>query len=579
MNTSATRLKARRATLAIGLMWMGIDAAFAQTKLPPVHSAYGPTTAPHGPTMANYDLDVDSLIRERHMEPLRTELSSGGEPTSSLPIDRGSHNYQRSQPHASRINEQYAQPLHTTREPLPPASSANNSSHHSRPPQHSTNEAAANELADPELSGRVYSQVGRVTQTDLWNPKPWSHPGSVPAVNPAALSSDATRPTNGEFATRQAVLQSRPGEDQSRVSPVYANVPVQDSSPTGADYVEAQRQREIELRTREIEQQLYSANASFTNLPDSARNSDASRQSVESSNDRYTDTSTQSSTHSNIDVSQDHRHEPIPSYRDTDLTYPSDTPQTNPLRTEKAVVAEPEMVRQENAIIAPPVVDSVAGNGVAAKEVVASVAGAETALAISQPSRSHESLVYQSPEPPEPPQLAAMISRLVLGTATVLGVCIVSLLVAKRWMPTNVISDRPAPTMRVVGSLALPNKSFLQLVEVDERRMVVGGNPGGVQTIVPLAESFRDQWSPDDEEEAVPDPTPHRELRDHRKPRREEEPRATATTRNALPELIVVKSTERGVRKPASSHQEDVVSAKVSPAATHQFLRAMLSDT
>ncbi|MCA9211185.1 MAG: hypothetical protein KDA55_22655, partial [Planctomycetales bacterium] len=157
MNTSATRMKARQATLAIGLMWMGIDAAFAQTKLPPVHSSYGPTTAPHGPTMANYDLDVDSLIRERHMEPLRTEQPALATPTSSLPVDRGYHNYQRSQPHASRINEQYAQPLHATREPVPPVSSANNSSHHSRPPQHSTNEAAANELADPELSGRVYS--------------------------------------------------------------------------------------------------------------------------------------------------------------------------------------------------------------------------------------------------------------------------------------------------------------------------------------------------------------------------------------------------------------------------------------
>lgn len=574
MNTSLTRLKTRHATLAIGLMWMGIDAAFGQTKLPPVHSAYGPTSAPHASTMANYDLDLDSLIRERHMERLRTDQLPARMPPPQSSADRGTYTSQGSTPNASGIHEQYAQPLHGTREPIAPPRPAANSSYRSRPPTHPSSEVTGNESADPELSGRVYSQVGRATETDIWNPEPWSHSVNSSPATPSAAPIESVSPTNGEFATRQAVLQSRPGEDQARVSPVYANVPVQDSSSPASNYVETQRQREIELRTREIEQQLRNADAAGMNSPATVGYGAPNERSIDSNSRVELDTSIGSTSNpNNIDGAPAPIHEPCPTYRDTDLAPPSGTPQQNPLRAEKTVVAEPQTARQENAIVAPPFVESVAMKGVAAKD-----AQAETSPLNSLSNRSQDSLVYQTPEPPEPPQLTAMISRLVLGTATVLGVCIVSLMFVKKWMPVNVIPDRPAPTMRVVGSLALPNKSFLQLVEVDERRMVVGGNPGGVQAIVPLAESFRDQWSPDDEDAMEPETPPSSELREYRKSRREEEPRVTATTRNAVPELIVVKSTEHCARTSASSRQEDVVSAKVPPAATHQFLRAMLSD-
>src|SRR5690606_6032546 len=94
-------------------------------------------------------------------------------------------------------------------------------------------------------------------------------------------------------------------------------------------------------------------------------------------------------------------------------------------------------------------------------------------------------LAYREPSTPEPVDFRAMISRLVLGTATVLGACVLCLMLAKQWLPASSGVNKPAGTMRVVASLALPHKSYLQLVEVNDRQMVVAGNSSGVQSIVP----------------------------------------------------------------------------------------------
>lgn len=97
---------------------------------------------------------------------------------------------------------------------------------------------------------------------------------------------------------------------------------------------------------------------------------------------------------------------------------------------------------------------------------------------------------YEPVAMPEPIDLGSLATRLILGTVTVLVMCVVSLKFAKPWLAGGAMTPKATGELKIVDTLLLPNRSRVHLVEVRKRLLVVGIDATGLKSIQPLNEPF-----------------------------------------------------------------------------------------
>ena len=117
-------------------------------------------------------------------------------------------------------------------------------------------------------------------------------------------------------------------------------------------------------------------------------------------------------------------------------------------------------------------------------------APAKSAPSLEIPKK--DDLTYTPPAFAEGPDPKAMIIRLTLGTAIVLGLCVGTLWLSKRWL--RAIPGRPASAgpLHLVDSLNLGNRCSVYLIGAGQRQVLVGIDASGLKSLVPLPDSFAD---------------------------------------------------------------------------------------
>lgn len=100
-------------------------------------------------------------------------------------------------------------------------------------------------------------------------------------------------------------------------------------------------------------------------------------------------------------------------------------------------------------------------------------------------------LSYTPPVLPEAPDPATMLVRLGGTTAVLLGGAILALWCGRRWLaPVAGQAGKTGRRLQLLDSLVLGNRCQVFLLEVDRRHILVGTDATGLQTVVPLPESF-----------------------------------------------------------------------------------------
>jgi flagellar biogenesis protein FliO len=125
--------------------------------------------------------------------------------------------------------------------------------------------------------------------------------------------------------------------------------------------------------------------------------------------------------------------------------------------------------------------------------MTASLSRAKEAPSIDEPvaaEASLEKLDYAPESWPDAPDTAAMLRRLVLGTATVLGLCIGSLFVGRRWLRGAPARVNSGNKLRLVETVSLGNRCVVHLIQSGNHQILVGVDGTGVRSLVPLPPSF-----------------------------------------------------------------------------------------
>ena len=100
-------------------------------------------------------------------------------------------------------------------------------------------------------------------------------------------------------------------------------------------------------------------------------------------------------------------------------------------------------------------------------------------------------LSYTPPVLPEAPDPAAILARLGGTAAVLLGGALLALWCGRRWLvPAAGQAGKTGQRLQLLDSLVLGNRCQVFLVEVDRRQVLIGTDATGLQTVVPLPESF-----------------------------------------------------------------------------------------
>jgi flagellar biogenesis protein FliO len=132
------------------------------------------------------------------------------------------------------------------------------------------------------------------------------------------------------------------------------------------------------------------------------------------------------------------------------------------------------------------------------------LASAPAPQAAGQPAASDAAdggLGYQDPPPPGQLDLSGVMMRLVFGTVAVLVTCFASLWLARRWLPNAAVGVKPQGRIKVLDRLSLTSRSWLQLVEVEGRQVLVSCDAAGIRDVTLLVPSFSEQLGQDAEED------------------------------------------------------------------------------
>jgi flagellar biogenesis protein FliO len=102
------------------------------------------------------------------------------------------------------------------------------------------------------------------------------------------------------------------------------------------------------------------------------------------------------------------------------------------------------------------------------------------------------SLDYVPPTWPEAPDARAMLTRLGVGTAVVLVLCVGSLVVCRRWLRRLPGPGAGNSRMTLVETLPLGNRCLVHLVRVGDQQLLVGLDAGGLKSLVALPGAFEE---------------------------------------------------------------------------------------
>jgi flagellar biogenesis protein FliO len=118
--------------------------------------------------------------------------------------------------------------------------------------------------------------------------------------------------------------------------------------------------------------------------------------------------------------------------------------------------------------------------------------GAAPAAAPAAAEPAKNSLEYVPPTWPEAPDAGAMLTRLGVGTAVVLVLCVATIFVCRRWLRR--LPGQPGGTthMTLVETLPLGNRCLVHLVRVGKQQVLVGLDGGGLKSLVALPAEFDD---------------------------------------------------------------------------------------
>jgi hypothetical protein len=102
-----------------------------------------------------------------------------------------------------------------------------------------------------------------------------------------------------------------------------------------------------------------------------------------------------------------------------------------------------------------------------------------------------ESLTYNVPSLPEGTDARAMLTRLALGTVLVLGLCVGTLWLGKRWLGVKPLPLGGAERqLRLVEVLPLRGRCCVYLLQAGPRQILVGADACGLRALLPLTDSF-----------------------------------------------------------------------------------------
>lgn len=101
-----------------------------------------------------------------------------------------------------------------------------------------------------------------------------------------------------------------------------------------------------------------------------------------------------------------------------------------------------------------------------------------------------DDLTYAPDAWPEAPDAAAMLKRLVVGTAIVLALCVGTLLVGQRWLRGAPKRATAGDKLRLIETVSLGNRCSVHLLQAGEHQVLVGIDSTGVKSLVPLPPSF-----------------------------------------------------------------------------------------
>jgi flagellar biogenesis protein FliO len=140
----------------------------------------------------------------------------------------------------------------------------------------------------------------------------------------------------------------------------------------------------------------------------------------------------------------------------------------------------------------------VVGAGIVLPQLLPSPASSKTTKLTSIPVEKQEKasasksddLAYVPPEWPEPPDTAGMMTRLMLGTIAVLGLCLTSLWLGKRWLVGGTRQVEAGKRLQVVETLRLGNRAFLHLVKAGSVQVVIGTDQTGFRSAVLADQPF-----------------------------------------------------------------------------------------
>ena len=114
-----------------------------------------------------------------------------------------------------------------------------------------------------------------------------------------------------------------------------------------------------------------------------------------------------------------------------------------------------------------------------------------------------EDAIAYSPQWPEPPNTGAMLLRLCVGTAAVLGLCVAVLWFGKPWLQKLQVAGTGSSALQVEGSVAVGNRAMLYLVRIGETQLIAGTDVSGLKSLIALPQSFKEVL-----DEHVPDVQP-----------------------------------------------------------------------
>jgi flagellar biogenesis protein FliO len=98
------------------------------------------------------------------------------------------------------------------------------------------------------------------------------------------------------------------------------------------------------------------------------------------------------------------------------------------------------------------------------------------------------------------PDSGKILLRLGIGTAVVLGLCVATLYVGKRWLRPGARVRAAGSQFQVLETLPLGNRCSILLVQAANRQLLVGVDSTGLKSLLSLPEPFKETMpeEPDD---------------------------------------------------------------------------------